>query len=92
MRERTPCCWGGYGGFDTVRRRGVYQAIEGGSVPIDPRLLEILVCPACHGEIHPLDADAGLACEGCGRVYPIRDGIPVMLVDEASPPREPRGR
>jgi uncharacterized protein YbaR (Trm112 family) len=55
-------------------------------MPIDARLLEILVCPACHGEIQALDDDAGLKCLGCGRVYPVRDGIPVMLVDEASPP------
>jgi uncharacterized protein YbaR (Trm112 family) len=49
-------------------------------------LLEILCCPACHGEIRPLDDDGGLECSDCGRVYPIRDGIPVMLVEEASPP------
>lgn len=55
-------------------------------MPLDARLLEILVCPACHGEIKELDADAGLECSACGRIYPIRDGIPVMLVDEASPP------
>ncbi len=55
-------------------------------MPIDSRLLEILICPACHGEIRALDDDAGLECLECGRVYPIRDGIPVMLVDEASPP------
>jgi uncharacterized protein YbaR (Trm112 family) len=55
-------------------------------VPIDSRLLEILICPACHGEVRALDADAGLECLECGRVYPIRDGIPVMLVNEASPP------
>lgn len=55
-------------------------------MPLDPRLLEILRCPACHGDLRPLDEDRGLACEACGRVYPIRDGIPVMLVEEASPP------
>lgn len=52
---------------------------------IDPSLLEILVCPACHGEIRPVE-ESGLECRSCGRIYPIRDGIPVMLVDEASPP------
>lgn len=54
---------------------------------IDPRLLEILVCPACHADVREIDSGAGLECGGCGRVYPVRDGIPVMLVDEASPPR-----
>ena len=55
-------------------------------MPLDPRLLEILRCPDCHGDIRPLDAERGLECERCGRVYPIRDGIPVMLLEEASPP------
>jgi uncharacterized protein YbaR (Trm112 family) len=56
-------------------------------VSIDPQLREILRCPACHGEIEPLEDDKGLECKACGRVYPIRDGIPVMLVEEASPPK-----
>jgi uncharacterized protein len=63
-------------------------------VPIDPRLLAILICPACHGELSELTDDRGLECSRCGRVYPVRDGIPVMLVEEASPPtrevRDPR--
>ena len=58
---------------------------------IDPSLLEILICPACHGDLAELDADAGLECAGCGRIYPIRDGIPVMLVEEASPPTKEPG-
>ena len=48
--------------------------------------MEILICPACRGDLTALDEDRGLDCGGCGRVYPIRDGIPVMLVEEASPP------
>lgn len=55
-------------------------------MPIDPQLLEILVCPACHGELKP-ETEAGLECNACGRVYPVKDGIPVMLVEEAGPPR-----
>jgi uncharacterized protein YbaR (Trm112 family) len=53
---------------------------------IDPDLLRILVCPACRGELRP-PAPRGLECSACGRVYPVRDGIPVMLVEEAGPPR-----
>jgi uncharacterized protein YbaR (Trm112 family) len=55
-------------------------------MPIDPRLLEILVCPACHGDLRTVGADDGLECHSCGRIYPVRDGIPVMLIDEASAP------
>jgi len=59
-------------------------------VPIDARLLEILACPGCRGEVRVVADETGLECVGCGRVYPVRDGIPVMLVEEASPPvREP---
>ena len=60
-------------------------------MPIDVRLLEILICPACRGELSPVEEDAGLECISCGRVYPIRDGIPVMLVEEASPPTRGEG-
>ena len=48
---------------------------------IDPRLLEILACPACKTEVK-LDMDR-LVCVQCGRRYPIREGIPVMLIEEA---------
>jgi len=53
---------------------------------VDPRLLEILNCPACRAEVEPAEPN-GLECRRCGRVYPVRDGIPVMLIDEATPPR-----
>jgi len=53
-------------------------------VSIDPSLLEILVCPACHGAIS--EVEAGLTCADCKRLYPIRDGVPVMLVEEATRP------
>ena len=51
---------------------------------IDPRLLEILACPLCKTPVE-LTADGnGLRCGRCRRVYPIRDDIPVMLVDQAT--------
>jgi uncharacterized protein len=53
-------------------------------MPIDARLIAILVCPACRGKIRVQEAEQGIECEGCGRVYPVRDGIPVMLVEEAT--------
>ncbi|MEW9527137.1 Trm112 family protein [Microbispora sp. NPDC049125] len=52
---------------------------------IDDWLLEILACPACKSPLHAAaDADE-LACtsESCGLIYPVRDDIPVLLVDEA---------
>lgn len=50
-------------------------------MPLDPRLLEILCCPACQGDL--LEQPEGLLCQGCGLRYPIEDGMPVMLVDRA---------
>ena len=51
---------------------------------IDKELLEILACPACKTAVK-LEGER-LACVSCGRRYPIRDGIPVMLIDEAESP------
>jgi uncharacterized protein YbaR (Trm112 family) len=46
-------------------------------------LLEILVCPACKAKLEMKPDETGLKCVECRRVYPIRDDIPVMLIDEA---------
>lgn len=56
---------------------------------IDQDLLEILACPACKTPVH-LEGDR-IVCDTCGRRYPIREGIPVMLIDEAEQgePRKP---
>ena len=51
---------------------------------VDPELLEILVCPECKAPVRLVKDNTALKCEGCRRVYPIRDDIPVMLVDEAT--------
>ncbi len=61
------------------RRRGPYRR---GAV-IDKELLEILACPVCKTTV--VEREERLVCTQCGRRYPIRDGIPVMLVDEAEP-------
>jgi uncharacterized protein len=60
-------------------------------VSLDPQLLEILACPDTHHAPLTYDADAQtLTCTECGRVFPIRDGIPVLLLDEAlNPPTHP---
>lgn len=51
---------------------------------ISEQLLEILVCPADHAKLELKPDDSGLKCVQCRRVYPIRDDIPVMLIDEAT--------
>ena len=44
-------------------------------------LMKLLVCPQCRGKL--IEDDAGLRCDACELLYPIRNGIPVMLVDQA---------
>lgn len=54
-------------------------------IPMDPTLLEILVCPKCKGELAYSAEAATLTCLACRLVYEIRDGIPILLIDEAKP-------
>ncbi|MHB1615527.1 MAG: Trm112 family protein [Actinomycetes bacterium] len=61
---------------------------------LDPDLMAILVCPACHGELRPVDlgpepglpgTPGELVCTACRLAYPVREDIPILLVDEARP-------
>jgi len=54
---------------------------------LDPKLLEVLACPACHEELR--EEGNALVCASCGRRYPVRHGIPILLLEEARP-SEPR--
>jgi uncharacterized protein YbaR (Trm112 family) len=51
---------------------------------VDPELLEILACPHCKTPVVLVKNGSALKCETCKRVYPIKDDIPVMLIDEAT--------
>lgn len=50
---------------------------------LDEELKAILVCPACKGEL--IFEETRIICPACRKAYPIRDGIPVMLINEAEP-------
>jgi hypothetical protein len=54
-------------------------------VPVDKELMEILACPSCRGNVElRREGDAEwIVCLNCGLRYPVRDGLPVMLVEEA---------
>jgi uncharacterized protein YbaR (Trm112 family) len=52
---------------------------------LSPQLLQILVCPKCKGELEYREAEQSLVCRTCQLKYPIRDDIPIMLIDEATP-------
>ena len=51
---------------------------------ISRELLEILACPKCKGDVVLNQQESGLVCSACRLVYPVRDDIPVMLIDEAT--------
>ncbi|MDB4891522.1 MAG: Trm112 family protein [bacterium] len=52
---------------------------------LSPQLLAILVCPKCKGALEYRDAEQSLVCPACRLRYPVRDDIPIMLIDEATP-------
>ena len=60
------------------------SAIPRKIMAISQDLLEMLVCPLCKVPVKLLDDQSGLKCPACRRVYPVRDDIPVMLLEEAS--------
>ncbi len=55
-------------------------------MPVDPELIALLVCPACRGEIEYKDRRNLIICTRCGLQYPVRENIPIMLIDEATRP------
>lgn len=57
-------------------------------MPIRKELLEVLACPACLGKISFTEGENKLICKNCSRVYPIKDDIPIMLVEEATTHQE----
>jgi len=55
-------------------------------MPVDKDLLEILVCPNCRGAVEYHQDKQLIVCTKCGLRYPVRDDIPVMLIEEAEKP------
>ncbi|MGH3261409.1 MAG: Trm112 family protein [Trebonia sp.] len=49
-------------------------------------VLDIIVCPKCRADLRADDAASELVCTGCGLAYPVRDNIPVLLIEEARKP------
>lgn len=58
---------------------------------LNKELLEILACPECKGDIELLPKEDGLRCPKCEVVYPVKDEIPVMLVDQAISDKDWKG-
>jgi len=56
-----------------------------GVMAISEELLKILACPKCKNPVKLNETEDGLICEHCKLLYEIRDGIPIMLIDEARP-------
>ncbi len=51
-------------------------------VMFDKELLKILACPKCKGDLKYVEEPESLVCESCDKVYEIKDGIPILLIDE----------
>lgn len=65
------------------------HTVERTTMPLDSGLLAILACPVCRAPLRDQTDEPDrpeLVCTGCGRAYPVRDGIPVLLVSEARDP------
>lgn len=54
-------------------------------MPLSIQLLNILVCPVCHGQLEYQQGQSRLICSACKVAYPITDDIPVLLADEGIP-------
>jgi len=74
--RRTGRQWPHYKGWSAAKLKTSLMAISA-------YLLEILICPACRAKVELKSDNSGLRCVSCHRLYPIRDEIPVMLIDEA---------
>jgi uncharacterized protein YbaR (Trm112 family) len=63
----------------SIGARRIYTLNKMQQSLMDANALRLLACPACHASLTSFDAETVL-CTGCGRRYPIRDGLPVLLV------------
>jgi uncharacterized protein YbaR (Trm112 family) len=54
-------------------------------VTLSPELLRVLACPKCKGELEYRERESSMICPRCRLRYPVRDDIPIMLLDEATP-------
>ena len=68
---------------DLHLQRGTAAAVQYNAIMIPQDLLDILVCPVCKKPLIVQGNQESLKCGACHRVYPVRDGIPILLVDEA---------
>ncbi|MDJ0923856.1 MAG: phosphomannomutase/phosphoglucomutase [Acidimicrobiia bacterium] len=64
--------------------RAILAGSDGGAGLLPPGLLEIMQCPSCGGVLAEVAEPPSLLCSGCGLQYPVEDGIPVMLIEEAT--------
>ncbi len=54
-------------------------------MPLDKELIEMLACPQCKGDLVATEKEDGLICQQCAVIFPVRDDIPILLIDEARP-------
>jgi uncharacterized protein len=59
-------------------------SVRGDDSMVDTKLLDILACPACRGDVEYNAKDEVLICVECSKKYPVKNGIPVMLLEESA--------
>ncbi len=72
--------------FQGIRHTGSPRGRGEASVPVDKELLDILICPSCGGDVEYRQDEEVIVCLKCGLRYPVKDDIPVMLIEEAQKP------
>ena len=70
--------------YSANSRKRVLEFPMGRRMKLPKYALDILVCPVCKTRVELLSDETGLKCGACGRIYPVRDEIPVMLPEEAT--------
>jgi len=65
---------------------GLKSSVIVSPMALNQELLQILACPVCRTPVRAINAETELECTACGRRYPVRDGLPIMLPEEATPP------
>lgn len=68
----------------SVPQNAIVPQFHGGHMPVDAELLKILACPSCKTPVTLVKDGEALKCSDCNRVYPVKDDIPIMLIDEAT--------
>lgn len=61
-------------------------------MPLDKEFLDILACPQCKGDLTATKEEDGLVCQQCRIMFPVKEGVPILMIDEADPYPPPQSK